>query len=224
MRQRIDAFLRTDVSLRVLLGLALAIAAALLFGWIAEEMLESDTLRFDARVRAAVHTWAGPRFTLAMKAASAAGAPLPAGLLAAGAFCLFWFAKRRRDAILIIITIAGASVVGWVLKISFHRTRPTPYFGLAPPGTFSFPSGHAITSFCFYVILAHVLGAMVKAKAARLLIWLVGTLMFVVIGFSRIYLGVHYPSDVIAGYAAGLVWVITVLLAEKLVRRRQARA
>jgi undecaprenyl-diphosphatase len=114
--------------------------------------------------------------------------------------------------------MAGAAVLDVVLKLAFHRVRPTAYFGTSP-GSFSFPSGHALGSLCFYGALAVILSAHITKKKTRAIIWTVALGIAGIIGLSRIYLGVHYPSDVLAGYSAGVVWVGAVGFSDKILRR-----
>ena len=83
-----------------------------------------------------------------------------------------------------------------------------------------FPSGHALLSFCLYGVLAAVLAARLKGRRARALVWAAAALLVLLVGLSRLYLGVHYPSDVLAGYAAAFVWVVAVAAADRLLPGR----
>jgi len=136
------------------------------------------------------------------------------------AFALFRHFLWRRAAIWLLATLAGATVLSLALKSAFHRPRPTLFFG-AVPHTYSFPSGHSMFSFCFYGVLAGLLTARIDSRPLRILIWIVAAAALVLsIGLSRIYLGVHYPSDVLAGYLAGAIWVSTMLALDRLRTRR----
>jgi undecaprenyl-diphosphatase len=115
--------------------------------------------------------------------------------------------------------VSGSVVLDTSLKLLFHRVRPEPFFGPLPH-SYSFPSGHALSSFCFYGILAGLLDTRIRSLAVRISIWIVAALLVLAIGVSRIYLGVHYPTDVIAGYVAAAVWVSTLIYAD---RMRSAR-
>ncbi|HYL36351.1 MAG TPA: phosphatase PAP2 family protein [Bryobacteraceae bacterium] len=126
------------------------------------------------------------------------------------AIALFWFRRRRRQAVLAALSLSGAIVLSSALKIAFPRARPAPYFNLAVPPSSSFPSGHALESFCLYATLAWLFATVSGPFPARLAAW-IAALAILFIGFSRLYLGLHYPTDVVAGYAAGAVW--TALLA-----------
>jgi undecaprenyl-diphosphatase len=131
--------------------------------------------------------------------------------------------KRGREAKLFAITMVGAALLNMTLKLTFKRARPVPFFDLTPPETYSFPSGHSLISAVFFGALAAVLTAQIKSKRVRVIVWIVATAMFLLIGFSRIYLGVHHTTDVIAGFAAALVWILVVRFVEMELARRRRR-
>jgi membrane-associated phospholipid phosphatase len=202
------------VSLSLLLGLAVAIGSLVFFGWLADEVLEGETRHFDDVTRAAVHTLASPALTSAMRGISFLGSML--FLTAATILIIVWFALRRwgREAKLFAITMIGASALNMTLKIAFKRPRPIPFFNLTPPETYSFPSGHSLASCCFFAGLAAILSGRIKSRRTRTIIWIVASIMFLLIGLSRIYLGVHYTTDVIAGFAAALIWILVIRFVE----------
>jgi undecaprenyl-diphosphatase len=207
----------------LLWGLLLALSALLLFAWVAEEMLEGDTVQFDSEVRSVVHQHSAAEVTTVMKALTILGsstlmAPLSVFTLA---LC---YARREFHALkALAATFAGALLLELLLKEAFHRPRPVPFFDLPVPASFSFPSGHALFSFCFFAGIAVILSPRLKRPGAKLALWLVTSVLIFGIGFSRVYLGVHYPSDVLAGYLAGLVWVATVKFVNELHHRNVAR-
>jgi undecaprenyl-diphosphatase len=168
-----------------------------------------------------VHGHANPALTAAMRGLSQVGSP--ASLIALGALVIIFFVRagRPRTAILFIIAILGAELLDQVLKLLFHRTRPVAFFGLAEPIGYSFPSGHSLVSCVFFGVLAAFAAARTESRARRWLYYIVAALMIGAIGFSRIYLGVHYLSDVLAGYAGAIVWVFSVASARRW--RRRAR-
>jgi undecaprenyl-diphosphatase len=116
--------------------------------------------------------------------------------------------------------MAGAVILNFVLKTSFARTRPLPFFDTPLPSSYSFPSGHALFALCFYGVLAWLIAAGIRSQALRISIWTVAVLLVLLIGLSRIYLGVHYPSDVIAGYAASIVWIVAVISADSILKNK----
>jgi undecaprenyl-diphosphatase len=187
-------------------ALLIAVAALFAFGWLAEEMREGDTLKFDAYLRTAVHQLATPGLTRLMQVFSFLGSVVAVTALCLAAICVSLYYSNARAAALLAITMLGVAVLDVALKHAFHRPRPVAFFG-ATPSTYSFPSGHALGSFCFYGMLAAILAARARGRGAKFCVWMAAVLLVGMIGFSRIYLGVHYPSDVIAGYCAAVVWV-----------------
>ena len=205
----------------ILASLAVAALALFLFAWLGNEVLQGDTQHFDTTVRMWVHRFASPGTTSAMKAISLLGYDiLIAELLIV--FAAFAWLRWRRAAVWLAVAMAGSLALDMTLKYAYHRARPTAFFGVAPH-SYSFPSGHALCSFCFYGVLAGLLSARTQSLAWRLIIWTAAALLVIAVGLSRIYLGVHYPSDVIAGYLAAAVWVGTVIVLDHVRKVRSSR-
>lgn len=225
MSKPTDANPKPDsLTLGIFLAAALILAAGALvvFGWIAEEVAEGDAKQFDAAVRNAIHSHANPALTEAMQLFSFLGSVgwlIGLGLVVV--FLSLYFRRQRLAGFFVIATI-GASVLDSVLKLAFHRARPVAFYGTSP-SSFSFPSGHALGAFCFYGILAAVFARRIAGRKSRILIWTAAAILVGMIGISRIYLGVHYPSDVIAGYLAGGVWVTAVTVVDKLLLERREK-
>jgi undecaprenyl-diphosphatase len=213
------------LSLSLLLGLAAAVGALIFFGWLAEEVLEGETHHFDEATRNAIHELASPLLTTIMRWISFAGSTLALTIGTIIVVVRFALLKWSREAKLFSITIIGAGILNVTLKLAFKRPRPLPFFNLTAPETYSFPSGHSLTSACFFGALAAILTTRVKSRRFRIVTWVVCTFMFLAVGFSRIYLGVHYTTDVIAGFAAALIWILVVRFVEtELARRRRRQA
>ena len=194
----------------ILSSLGAAMLALFLLGWLGNEMLQGDTQRLDQVIREWVHSYASPAVTRVMNGISLLGYNI---LIVELLIALAVFAKLRwrRAAVWLTVAMAGSLVLDLTLKYIYHRTRPTAYFGMAPH-SYSFPSGHAMCSFCFYGVLAGLLSARTKPLVWRILIWLAAAALVIAIGLSRIYLGVHHPSDVVAGYLAATVWVGMIIV------------
>ena len=211
------------LSLSLLLGLGTAIATLIFFGWLADEVLEGDAKHFDEVTRAAIHQLASPALTIVMRGFSFIGSTIALTIGTIIVVVRFAMKNLGREAKLFAITMIGAALLNITLKLTFKRARPEPFFNLSLPETYSFPSGHSLTSAVFFGALAAILTARIKSKRTRTAIWIVSTLMFLTIGFSRIYLGVHHTTDVIAGFAAALIWILVVRFVEIQLQRRRRR-
>ena len=205
----------------VIASLVVAILCLVLFAWLGREMLEGDTLRFDDAGRSWVHQFASPSMTRTMTIISHMGSRVLIVELVL-AFILFARLRWRRAAIWLAVTMTGALLLELTLKYAYHRARPIAFFGIVP-NSYSFPSGHALTSLCFYGVMAGLLSARIKSLPWRIALWTAAVLLIIAIGLSRIYLGVHYPSDVLAGYLAATVWVSAVIVLDHVRKARFSR-
>ncbi|MGI9035201.1 MAG: phosphatase PAP2 family protein [Pyrinomonadaceae bacterium] len=204
----------------LLAGLLLAIGSLIFFGWLADEVFEGGTKNFDDAARNYVHGFASPPLTAAMKFFSFVGSPLVLTILGIAVVAAFLILKWKRALALFLTAVAGELVLDVTLKTFFKRVRPEAFFNYPLPSSFSFPSGHALGSFCFFGILAWLVAARLENKFLKLAIWIIAALLIFIIGLSRIYLGVHFPSDVAAGYTTGLFWIATVASGDFWLKRR----
>ena len=190
---------------------SVAICALLFVVWLSAEVVRGGTAGFDENVRAMVHEHASPVLTGAMRAFTFIGSPPVLWPLVALAAFLLWRAGWMREAMTLGVCMLGALGLEIGLKLWIHRARPAPFFGLAAPESYSYPSGHAMFSLCFCGSLAWLLARRVLVRQKGILIWSAAMGFIFMIGFSRVYLGVHYPSDVIGGYAVGLLWTAIMI-------------
>jgi undecaprenyl-diphosphatase len=196
-RTKIVGFLAASVALVVLI-------------WIAAEVASGRGAAFDEAVRHAVQARAFSGLTCVMLWMTQLGAwwfLVPAGLLVVWRLAA---TGRKHGAILLAGSALGGEGLTQILKLVFHRTRPQAFFGLTSPANYSFPSGHAITACCFWGVLAAILAARARSGWAKAGLWTSAAVLAVLVGFSRVYLGMHYPTDVLAGYAVGVMWVAVV--------------
>ena len=131
-------------------------------------------------------------------------------LLATGLLAwVLWRKRSRRDMLAAVFAVGGAGLINIVLKLLFQRERPSIAFVLIQEPSFSFPSGHAMGSAALGITLL----VMLWNTRWRWLAALIAPIYIFIVGFSRVYLGVHYVSDVVAGWCVSLVWVLVVYIA-----------
>jgi undecaprenyl-diphosphatase len=201
-----------------------AVAGALSFAfflWLTLAVYGARTQSFDLHWRSTVHAWSTPQATEFMLYATQSGAIVALTLLSMGVILGFLFLKLKRAAALMAANMVGAWVLNDSLKILFHRPRPEPFFGLLPPGDYSFPSGHSLCSFCFYAMIAALFWTRIRSRTARVGVVAVTGVVIVTVGLSRVYLGVHYPTDVLGAWAIGLCWVSFLMVFDE---REEAKA
>jgi undecaprenyl-diphosphatase len=200
------------------LGLGLLAAALALggFGWLGYQVHSGEPTAMDLAVRGWVRSLETNGLTDLMWGASVYGAPVrlaPLGLAAAVAFLLRGW---RRGAVLVAVTLGGAVILNSGLKTLFARARPQAFFDHYPaPDSYSFPSGHALFATCFFGGIAVLMAHRLESRIGQVLVWLLALVLIVLISVSRIYLGVHYPTDVIGGFAVGVIWVLAVALGDR---------
>lgn len=129
--------------------------------------------------------------------------------------------KKKQDAILAFISLGSLSVA-FLLKNIIHRARPVG--GLINETSFSFPSAHAVMSVVFYGFIIYLLLPKIKSRKLKAFKIFIASLLVLLIGFSRLYLGVHYLSDVLAGYIIGFIWFGIGIYGIKLLNRRKLSA
>ena len=199
----------TRSRITILGAFAFTLALAL-FAWIATEVASGRGAAFDEAVRSAIHVRASPVVTCAVLWITQLGS---GWFLIPFAVLVVWrlgAAGRKHAAILLAGTALGSEALTQILKLVFHRARPQAYFGMVSPANYSFPSGHAITACCFWGVLAAILAARARSGGVKAVLWISASTLALLVGFSRVYLGVHYPTDVLAGYALGVIWVLAV--------------
>jgi len=208
------------------LGIFVLVAAGWLFGAIAEDVVNRDAPlgTLDLDVAAWLHAHATPAMTSLMFILSDLGAPV--SVIAITLLTAAVLATRRRWYRLVFLLLAtvGGEVVNFLMKKAVHRQRPFFEDPIVTLTSFSFPSGHAMGSTVLYGALAAIMIWPMRQFRWRIATVCAAALLVALICFSRIYLGVHYLSDVVAGCLAGLVWLVSCLMAVDALRHRQLRA
>lgn len=173
----------------------------------ADHVVEGNADRYDDAVMEAVHRIDDPAVTRTMHAVTQLGSHVAIGT-AAGLTALVMLRRgRKHDAWTVAVSTGGAMVINTVLKNIFQRQRPQELARrIKLPRSHSFPSGHSLLSAATYPIVVHHLVER-KSLATQAFAHALTGAMVASVGFSRVYFGVHFPSDVLGGFAAGLGWL-----------------
>lgn len=211
----------------VLLGTLLAIAAAWAFIELADEVLEGSTHHIDAWAVRALREPddptqpIGPRWLQEMgRDATALGG---IGWLVFFTFAVtgyLWLDGKRHMAAFLFLAASSGTGLAFGLKSFFGRPRPAVVPHLSHVASSSFPSAHSMVSAVVYITLGVLLATVVSRKRLKAYILCLALFLPLVVGLSRVYLGVHYPTDVLAGWMAGLTWALLCWLVARWLQRR----
>lgn len=211
----------------VLLAIALVIAALWGFISLADEVTEGGTHDFDRHVvrsmRQADEPAApiGPLWVQEMgRDATALGGNGFIVLLTLVVIGFLLMSNRRATAVFMAIAVTGGFLASQLLKILISRPRPEIVPHLSHVHTHSFPSGHAMISAVVYLSLGAITATVVGRRRLKWYVLSVALLLTLIVGVSRVYLGVHYPTDVLAGWTAGLGWALLCWLVARLLQKR----
>lgn len=185
------------------------------FGMLTDEMMEGDTRVLDSAILRALRTAADASVPL-----GPAWLPQTAvDITALGGFTVLWLLSasvvgflliigKRTDAALLAFSVGGASMINWGLKLLVGRDRPEVVPHLVQVSNASYPSGHAMLAAATYLTVAAMLARAQPRRRARVYLLALAVLLVVLIGVSRLYLGVHWPSDVLGGWCLGSAWAL----------------
>ncbi|HET7463568.1 MAG TPA: phosphatase PAP2 family protein [Longimicrobium sp.] len=191
----------------LIVGVGVIVACVAVFAALADEVMEGDTLPIDNAVLLWMNRHASPPLTGLALDITALGAGTVVWLLVIVASVFLWVSRHRYSVLLLWVSILGSGLINATMKLFFDRPRPhlfpwrVPYAGLS-----SFPSGHSMTSMVCYATLAYLITRLVDSRFLRRFTIGLAAVIVVLIGLSRMYLGVHYPTDVLAGFIMGLAW------------------
>jgi undecaprenyl-diphosphatase len=198
---------------QMLLALALSAFALWVFVHVSEEMLEGDSLKLDERLLMAFRSAADPASPLGptwlrevMRDITALGSTFVLLLVTFASIGFLALTKNRHAALLVLIAVLGGMLLSTLLKLGFDRARPDIVMHMTTVYSASFPSGHAMMSAVVYLTLGALIAATREDARLRFYILALATVLTLLVGVSRVYLGVHWPTDVLAGWALGACW------------------
>ncbi len=212
----VGAFLSLGLMLVLLTGAIFALLAALVVREATYPADEAALLWLDARRTEGLDK--------VMIEITALGSGTVLVIVATIASVFLWVTRHRYSAALLWIALLGGFLLNYVLKEIFGRARPEVFEWITHAGHLSFPSGHAMNAMVGYGTMAYLVARLERQRRLRRFTWGCAALLILLIGLSRPYLGVHYPSDVIAGYVIGFAWAAVCALGIEAVRYFRERA
>jgi undecaprenyl-diphosphatase len=201
LSQRLRQFVPTHLAQTLATGVAWATTS-----WLAAAVVQSGGLPWDAPLLNYWHHHATPALDKLAIVLTVAGNTWPmvgTGLLVTA---LLLARHQRREAWVFVLSVGGSMLLTQVIKFLVARPRPALWASIRPEHTFSFPSGHAMDT----AAIATALGFLAWRYRAHRLAWVLAPLFSLGVGWARVYLGVHNPSDVLAGWSAAVGWVLLV--------------
>lgn len=187
----------------------LVVICTLILGWLCQQVWQKSSWQLETNILLNIHQWANPVLDQIML--SITSLCDPEFVVVIVMLTIAWFLWRRKLTEFAILTLAcfGALILNEGMKLLFSRPRPTLWPSLLHETTFGFPSGHALGSIVLYGLLAYFYASYRPHHVKG--IYLCSVLLIGSIGFSRLYLGVHYPTDIIAGYITGWLWIMACI-------------
>lgn len=213
------------VGIFVAAGAVLAIAGTWGFAELAAHVQRGATQAFDDTVMRWMGAHQVPWLTTVMVQLTALGTAVVVMMVVLVAALFLWLTKHKHSAALLLATTSVGIILNGMLKDVFHRTRPQIFPWGTSAFTSSFPSGHAMSAAVVYGTVAYLAARLQRTHLARAITIGIALVLVVMISVSRVYLGVHYPSDTLAGVTIGLAWAafcMATLEAIQLIAARRA--
>jgi undecaprenyl-diphosphatase len=218
---------RDRTELALLVGAIVFLLLVVCISKLASEVFEGETQRFDKDILVALRDPAdpsrpiGPRWLLSVALdITALGSATVLGLTVLAVAGFLFLQGMWRTAVFVMIASFGGWFINGALKQMFQRPRPDVVPHLREVMTLSFPSGHALQSAVVYLTLGALSMRIAERRLTKFYCMAVAMLVTALVGASRVYLGVHYPTDVIAGWLIGLTWALLCWLIERSLERR----
>ncbi|MBP1155417.1 MULTISPECIES: phosphatase PAP2 family protein [unclassified Paenibacillus] len=192
-------------------AMALALVCAIGFAFIMVSVMQKGVTVWDEWGQAHITADALSGPSIWLSAVNLLGSTAAFGAITIGGSVLVWSLRRRKEAVALLGTVAAAYLLNIVVKSWVGRERPQ-HEGWLDASGLSFPSGNAMIGMVLYGMLAYILASSIRSRMGQWCVMLIGVLVILGIGYSRLYFGVHYVTDIAAGYLAGLFCIAVACL------------
>lgn len=201
--------------IRILAGFLLAALVLAGIGWLVTGPYREYPAVFDASVRYTMRQIQSPMWTALSLTVTKLGSTLYLIIVGSVAGIAFLALRWFRSLILFIVVMAGQAALHHGFKWLIARPRPANLINYRTAESFSFPSGHAIAALCLYGMIAWIITRRIESPAVTACIWISTIVLTFLIGTSRVYIGIHYPTDVLAGFLAGFIWLAALMSVDR---------
>lgn len=208
-------FVRTSPIVRIALGFLIAAGLLLLIGWLVTGPARPYAATFDGSIRSSIPQMQSPLWTSLFLTFTKFGSTLYLAIAGSIAGLAFIYLRWFRPMWLFIVAMAGQAILHNGAKYLIARPRPSAMLNYQPVESFSFPSGHALSSLCLYASVVWLITNRLENSAIKAALWIVMVLFVILIGLSRLYIGVHFPTDVLAGWLAAAIWTAAVVSTDR---------
>lgn len=198
-----------EIATPAIIGAVIAGICAVIYRDLAEDLaLSPRILAFDRFLTASIQSWRAPALTVLFRGATLSADTLTVTILVLIAVAVLVWTCNHREAVVLAVVVAIGTGLGNVAKRITERPRPPAANAIIElPASFAFPSGHTLAAVLFWTLLAWIVVRTVHSTWIRVLAVVGGIAMAVLVGTSRVYLGVHWPSDVLASWILGIGWL-----------------
>ncbi len=197
--------------IRIIAGLALAALAIAAIGWLVTGPARAYPTAFDSSVRQGLRQMQSPMWTSLFLAVTKLGSTMYLVIIGSAAGLVFLFLRWFRPVVLLILVMIGQAALHHGFKWLIARPRPPALISYREVESYSFPSGHAVAGLCLYGMIAWIVASSLENSAAKAGIAILAAVLIFLIGMSRVYIGIHYPTDVLAGFVGAMIWLAAVI-------------
>ena len=221
-REKVSPKITSLIATVGIVGIVSCLLIIYVVAQISDEVLDREAFAFDKSILLGIHAFTNPTLDRIMHFITGFNNPDFVSIVAGIAFVLLLIKRCYPEAKIFVIDCAGGVVLSYGLKSVFGKARPDLWQSAIEEVSFSYPSGHALGSTVLYGFLAYLFAT--RFPQYSWLIYLLAVSLILAIGLSRLYLGVHWPTDIIGGYGIGFLWLTFCITMLKLQKIKQAQS
>ncbi|MBA3352212.1 MAG: phosphatase PAP2 family protein [Blastocatellia bacterium] len=208
-------WLKESPFVRIVAGFALAALVLAALGWLVTGPHKGLIAGFDGSIRTAIRQMQSPMWTSLFLTVTKLGSTLYLAIIGSVVGLIFILLRWFLPLLIFIVVMTGQAALHHGFKWLIARPRPSSLISYREIESFSFPSGHAVASLCLYGTIAWIVASRIESPAVKAATAMVAVILIFLIGMSRVYIGIHYPTDVLAGFLAAAIWTAAVMSTDR---------